>query len=130
MERFKSFMNKYKWFVIGGVVALIIIIVVATLLVKNHKIDVEDDVKVSFNGYNKTGTAEITDDSYEKIMNKLQVKALKQAGFKNKEVLNMIENNENDDLDEDDFNYEEQQQARTAGKILEHVNLDIHNGKN
>ena len=22
---------------------------------KNHKIDVEDDVKVSFNGYNKTG---------------------------------------------------------------------------
>ena len=82
MQRFKSFMNKYKWFVIGGVVALIIIIVVATLLVKNHKIDVEDDVKVSFNGYNKTGTAEITDDSYEKIMNKLQVKALKQAGFK------------------------------------------------
>lgn len=129
MERFKSFMNKYKWFVIGGVVALIIIIVVATLLVKNHKIDVEDDVKVSFNGYNKTGTAEITDDSYEKIMNKLQVKALKQAGFKNKEVLNMIENNETDDLDEDDFNYEEQQQARTAGKILEHVNLDIHNGE-
>ncbi|WP_214336452.1 hypothetical protein [Staphylococcus arlettae] len=129
MERFKSFMNKYKWFVIGGVVALIIIIVVATLLVKNHKIDVEDDVKVSFNGYNKTGTAEITDDSYEKIMNKLQVKALKQAGFKNKEVLNMIENNETDDLDEDDFNYEEQQQTRTAGKILEHVNLDIHNGE-
>ena len=41
----------------------------------------------------------------------------------------MIENNETDDLDEDDFNYEEQQQARTAGKILEHVNLDIHNGE-
>lgn len=129
MERFKSFMNKYKWFVIGGVVALIIIIVVATLLVKNHKIDVEDDVKVTFNGYNKTGTAEITDDSYEKIMNQLEVKALKQADFKNKEVLNMIENGETDDLDEDDFNYEEQQQARKAGKILEHVNLDIHNGE-
>ncbi|MDK9878681.1 MAG: hypothetical protein L0K95_12640 [Tetragenococcus koreensis] len=108
MEKVKNFFNKFKWYILAGLVLLIIIIVVITLLVKNHKVSVEDDVKVNFEGYNKSGTAEITDDSYDKVMNKLTVRALKQSGFKNKEVIEKIKNNNDEDIDIDDFNYDQQ----------------------
>ncbi|WP_199187267.1 hypothetical protein [Staphylococcus xylosus] len=93
MGKIKEFLNRFKWILIGALILVIIIAVIATLIVKNHKVNVEDDVKVEFSGYNKSGSAEITDDSYEKVMNKLYVRALKQSNFKNKEVIKMIEDN-------------------------------------
>lgn len=126
MGTFKYYLNKFKWIIIASFVS-IIIIVVATLIVKNHKVDVEDDVKVDFSGYNKSGSAEITDDSYEKVINQLSVRALKQANFKNKEVIEMIEDNNGEEIEEEDLNYEEQQQARQAAQIMDNVDFDIHN---
>lgn len=130
MEKVKNFFNKFKWYILAGLVLLIIIIVVITLLVKNHKVSVEDDVKVNFEGYNKSGTAEITDDSYDKVMNKLTVRALKQSGFKNKEVIEKIKNNNDEDIDIDDFNYDQQKKIEHAKKIMEHVDFDIYNDNN
>ncbi|MGN4240540.1 hypothetical protein [Staphylococcus equorum] len=127
MEMFKYYLNKFKWIIIASIVSIIIIIFVATLIVKNHKVDVEDDVKVDFSGYNKSGSAEITDDSYEKVINQLSVRALKQANFKNKEVIEMIEDNNGEEIEEEDLNYEEQQQARQAAQIMDNVDFDIHN---
>ncbi|CCI61236.1 hypothetical protein AST03_12915 [Staphylococcus equorum] len=127
MGTFKYYLNKFKWIIIASFVSIIIIIVAATLIVKNHKVDVEDDVKVDFSGYNKSGSAEITDDSYEKVINQLSVRALKQANFKNKEVIEMIEDNNGEEIEEEDLNYEEQQQARQAAQIMDNVDFDIHN---
>ena len=126
MEKFKYYLNKFKWIIIS-VLVLIIIIVVATVIVKNHKVNVEDDVKVDFSGYNKSGSAEITDNSYEKVINKLYVRALKQSHFKNKEVIKMIEDNNGEDIEEENLNYEEQQQVRQASQMMENVDFDIHN---
>lgn len=127
MGKIKEFLNRFKWILIGALILVIIIAVIATLIVKNHKVNVEDDVKVEFSGYNKSGSAEITDDSYEKVMNKLYVRALKQSNFKNKEVIKMIEDNNTEEIEEENLNYEEQQQVRQASKIMENVDFDIHN---
>lgn len=129
MEKFKDFIQKFKWFLIGGFILLIIAILAITFFVKNHKVSVEDDVKVSFNGYENSGTAEITEDSYDKVINKLYVRALKQSDFKNKEILKMIEDNNLDDINEDNLNYDEQQQMRHASKIMDNVDFDIHNNE-
>src|SRR5699024_4403429 len=115
-------------YLIGGTVLLLGIILVITLFVKNHKINVEDDVQVSFHGYEKSGTAEITDKSYDKVMNKLYIRALKQSNFKNKEIIRMIENNE--DEEEENLNYDELQQMRHASKIMDNVNFNIYNNEN
>ncbi|WP_241957405.1 hypothetical protein [Staphylococcus equorum] len=96
-------------------------------MVKNHKVNVEDDVTVNFNGYNKSGIAEITDESYDKVMSKLKVRALKQSSFKNKEVIEKIKNNDDEDIDIDDFNYDEQKEMEHAQKMMEHVDFDIYN---
>ncbi|MFH4921492.1 hypothetical protein ABVB48_12415, partial [Staphylococcus cohnii] len=60
--------------------------------------------------------AEITDKSYDKVMNKLYIRALKQSNFKNKEIIRMIENNEDEDIEEENLNYDELQQMRHASK--------------
>ncbi|MDK9858821.1 hypothetical protein [Staphylococcus equorum] len=127
MGTFKYYLNKFKWIIIGALVSVIIVIVTATLIVKNHKVDVEEDVKVDFSGYNKSGSAEITEGSYEKVTNQLYVRALKQANFKNKEVIEMIEDNNGEEIEEENLNYEEQQQARQAAQIMDNVDFDIHN---
>ena len=130
MEKAKAFLNKFKWYLIGGAILLIVVILAITLFVKNHKVNVEDDVKVSFHGYEKSGTAEITDESYDKVTNKLYIRALKQSGFKNKEIIKMIENNNGEDIEEDDLNYDELQQMRHASKIMDNVDFNIHNNEN
>src|SRR5699024_833664 len=78
----------------------------------------------------KSGTAEITDESYDKVMSKLSVRALKQSGFKNKEVIEKIKNNDDEDIDIDDFNYDEQKEIEHAEKIMEHVDFNIYNTDN
>ncbi|MFQ3838146.1 hypothetical protein [Staphylococcus pseudoxylosus] len=55
MGKIKDFLNRFKWILIGALIFVIIITVIATLIVKNHKVNVEDDVKVDFSGYNKSG---------------------------------------------------------------------------
>lgn len=130
MEKLKTFLKKFKWYLIGGTVLLLGIILVITLFVKNHKINVEDDVQVSFHGYEKSGTAEITDKSYDKVMNKLYIRALKQSNFKNKEIIRMIENNEGEDIEEENLNYDELHQMRHASKIMDNVNFNIYNNEN
>lgn len=130
MEKVKAFLNKFKWYLIGGLILLIVIIVAITLFVKNHKVNVEDDVKVSFHGYEKSGTAEITDESYDKVTNKLYIRALKQSNFKNKEIIRMIKNNDGEDIEESDLNYDELQQMRHASRIMDNVDFNIHDSEN
>src|SRR5699024_8975165 len=74
--------------------------------------------------------AEITDKSYDKVMNKLYIRALKQSNFKNKEIIRMIENNEDEDIEEENLNYDELQQMRHASKIMDNVNFNIYNNEN
>src|SRR5699024_2518273 len=124
MEKLKTFLKKFKWYLIGGTVLLLGIILVITLFVKIHKINVEDYVQVSFYGYEKSGTAENTDKSYYKVINKLYIRALKQSNFKNKEIIIMIENNEDEDIEEENLNYDELQQMRHTSKIMDNVNFN------
>lgn len=120
-----NFIKKYKWVIVGSIVALAVIILLTFVFIKNKKVNVEDDVKVEFSGYNGSGYAHITDKSSEKITNKLLAQALRQADFKNKDVIEMIEKGNTDDLDSDKFTKEEQDQLVKAGKILESFELDI-----
>lgn len=92
--------------------------------------NVEDDVKVSFHGYEKSGTAEITDESYDKVTNKLYIRALKQSNFKNKKIIRMIKNNDGEDIEESDLNYDELQQMRHASRIMDNVDFNIHDSEN
>ncbi|RIL71218.1 hypothetical protein BUY43_10475 [Staphylococcus devriesei] len=127
MEKVKNFLKNYKWYVIGGVILIIALLIAITLFVKNSKVNVKDDIEVKFNGYEESGTAEITDKSYEKAMNKLYVRALKQSNFKNKEILDMIENNNTDDIDKANLNYTDLERMNKADKMMENVDLDINN---
>ncbi|OXE82173.1 hypothetical protein [Staphylococcus epidermidis] len=130
MDSFKTFLKNYKWYLIGGIVLLILIFTIIISLVKNYKVNVEDDVEVEFNGYQKTGTAHITEKSEDKVEKKLFLRALKQSNFKNKEILNMIKNNELEDIDEDNLNYTEFQQFKHASKMMDNVDFDIYNSEN
>ncbi|MCI2947099.1 hypothetical protein FH144_01475 [Staphylococcus caledonicus] len=130
MEKVKNFLKNYKWYVIGGVVLLIALLIAITLFVKNSKVNVEDDIEVEFSGYEKSGTAEITGKSYKKAMNKLYVRALKQSNFKNKEILNMIKNDNTHDIDKSNLNYTDLAGMSKAEKIMENVSLDIKNKEN
>ncbi|PTE69256.1 hypothetical protein BUY46_04120 [Staphylococcus devriesei] len=130
MEKVKNFLKNYKWYVIGGVVLLIALLIAITLFVKNSKVNVEDDIEVKFSGYEKSGIAEITGKSYKKAMNKLYVRALKQANFKNKEILNMIKNDNTHDIDKSNLNYTDLEGMSKAEKMMENVSLDIKNKEN
>ncbi|MGA4514296.1 putative DNA-binding antitoxin AbrB/MazE fold protein [Staphylococcus caledonicus] len=130
MEKVKNFLKNYKWFVIGGVILIIALLIAITLFVKNSKVNVEDDIEVEFSGYEKSGTAEITSDSYKKAMNKLYVRALKQSNFKNKEILNMIKNNNTENIDKANLNYTDIERMSKADKMMKNVSLDIKNKEN
>lgn len=130
MEKLKCFFKDFKFLLIGGLVLFICIIITSIFWVKNSKVNVEDDVNVEFLGYQKLGTAEITEKSEDKVRNKLYIRALKQSNFKNKEILNMIKNNDGDKIEEDGLNYKELQQLRHASKIMDNVDFDIHNNNN
>ncbi|WP_232806171.1 hypothetical protein [Staphylococcus caledonicus] len=63
-------------------------------------------------------------------MNKLYVRALKQANFKNKEILNMIKNDNTHDIDKSNLNYTDLEGMSKAEKMMENVSLDIKNKEN
>lgn len=126
MEKVKHYLLKFKWILIA-IIALILIISITTIAIKNKSINVKEDVKIDFSGYENHGQAEITDSSEEKIYSKLWVKALKQSKFKNKEVIDMLEKGNEDDIDPEGFTYEEQKQIEKAEKMVENVELNTYN---
>src|SRR5699024_7970036 len=73
--------------------------------------------------------AEITDKSYDKVMNKLYIRALKQSNFKNKEIIRKIENNEDEDIEEENQKYDDPQKMRHGSKIMDNVNVNIYNNE-
>lgn len=129
MEQFKHYLLKFKWLIIA-IIAIIIVATIITLVVKNKAIDVKGDVDVEFSGYDKSGNAALTEGSEEKIERKLLVQALKQSKFKNKEVIDMIKNGDEDDIDPMNFNNEEQKKLEKAEKIYDSVELDTYNDSN
>ena len=120
-----DFIKRFKWVIIGVIIAIIIVTLLTVVFIKTKKVNVEDDVKVEFKGYNGSGTANIKDSAYNKIIGKLLAQALRQSDFKNKEVLETIEKGNVDHLDIDNFTKSEQRQFYKAGKILENIDFDF-----
>lgn len=81
MEKNKSFISKHKTWV-GIVVALIVVAIVATIVVKKRKIDLSDQVQVEFSGYNTKGTAALTNKSDKKFADTVFEKLAQKQGMK------------------------------------------------
>ncbi|PTG17142.1 hypothetical protein BU646_03370, partial [Staphylococcus chromogenes] len=118
-----DFIKRFKWVIIGVIIAIILVTLLTVVFIKTKKVNVEDDVKVEFKGYNGSGTANIKDNAYNKIIGKLLAQALRQSDFKNKEVLETIEKGNVEHLDIDNFTKSEQRQFYKAGKILENIDF-------
>src|SRR5699024_9862865 len=74
--------------------------------------------------------AKITVKSYDIVMINLYIRALKQAKIKKKEIIRMIENNDDEYIEEENLKYDELQQMRHASKIMDNVNFNIYNNEN